>query len=71
VAREPWSEWQVVQLEECYIRNIGPEETAALLGKSTKDVCEKARERGLLFSEDNPNTAPDLPEPFPKDIAAS
>ena len=58
VAQE-WSEWAVVQLQECVINGIGPEETAALLGKTTEEVCAKARELDLLIpTEDSPTVAP-------------
>jgi hypothetical protein len=46
-----WSEWQIVQLQECLVRGIGPQETAALLGKTKDDVCAKAGELGLLLSQ--------------------
>jgi hypothetical protein len=70
----PWSEWQVVQLQECFVRGIAPEETAALLGRTTQQVRAKARELGLLLPapyEESPSTAPTLSELFPRDIAAS
>jgi hypothetical protein len=73
MASVAWSEWQVVQLQECFVRGIGPEETAALLGKTQQQVCEKARELGLLLPasyEESPSTAPTLSELF-RDIAAS
>ncbi len=66
-----WSEWQVVQLQECFVRGIAPEETAALLGRTKQQVCEKARELALLFPapyEQSPSTAPTLSELFPQDI---
>jgi hypothetical protein len=69
-----WSEWQVVQLQECFVRGIGPQETAALLGKTQLEVCDKARELGLLVvtpDADSPATAPTLSELFPRDIVAS
>ena len=66
-----WSDWQLAQFNECYIRGIGPAETAAFLGKSKEDVCAKARELGFLLSEESPATAPDEPVLFPTNVAAS
>ena len=60
--REDWSEWAVVQLQECIINGIGPDETAALLGRTKDEVCAKARELDLLFPpafQDSPSTAPE------------
>jgi hypothetical protein len=74
MASVPWSEWQVVQLQECFVRGIAPEETAALLGRTEQQVSEKAHELGLLFPapyQESPDTAPTLSELFPGDIAAS
>jgi hypothetical protein len=48
---------------------IGPEETAALLGKTKEDTCNKAREMGLLSLEESPSTAPEAT--VPRKIAAS
>ena len=62
MVREDWSEWAVVQLQECIISGIGPEETAALLGRTKEEVCAKAREIGLLLPtilEDGRQTASD------------
>jgi hypothetical protein len=53
------------------MRGIGPDETAALLGWTKEEICEKAREMGLLSSEESPSTAPDASEIFPSKIAAS
>jgi hypothetical protein len=69
-----WSEWQLVQLQECFVKGISPEETAALLGRSKREVCAKARELGLLLPasfEESPTTAPARSELFPRGIAAS
>jgi hypothetical protein len=69
-----WSEWQVVQLQECFMRGIAPEETAALLGRSELEVRAKARELKLLLAvsyEESPSTAPWLSELFPRKTAAS
>jgi hypothetical protein len=63
MGREGWSEWAVVQLQECIINGIGPEETAALLGKTKDEVCAKARDLDLLFPpafEESPPVAPEL-----------
>lgn len=49
---EGWSEWSVVQLQECMMNGLGPDETAALLGKTQQEVCDKARELGLLAPVD-------------------
>jgi hypothetical protein len=46
---KPWSEWQIVQLQECLMNDITPGATAALLGKTKDDVCAKARELDLLL----------------------
>jgi hypothetical protein len=59
MTRDTWSEWQVVQLDECLMRGIGPDQTAALIGKTKDEVCTKMRELGLLMSlEESPSTAP-------------
>jgi hypothetical protein len=74
MTREPWSEWQVVQLQECFMRGIEPEAAAALLGRIKEEVYEKAGELGLLLApshEDSPSIAPDQSEFFPRDFAAS
>jgi hypothetical protein len=74
MASVSWSEWQVVQLQECFVRGIGPDETAALLGMTRQQVCEKARELGLLVRgpyEESPSTAPTLSELFQRDPLAS
>ena len=74
MVRLAWAEWEVVQLQECLMRGIAPEETAALLGKTKEDVCAKARELELLVPpsyEESPSTAPEDPVLFPRDIAAS
>jgi hypothetical protein len=63
--RKAWSEWQIVQLQECLINGIAPGETAALLGKTKDEVCAKARELDLLFPpsfEESPPVAPELPK---------
>jgi hypothetical protein len=65
-----WSEWQIAQFNECLMRGIGPDETAALLGKTKEDICAKAREMGLLSFEESPSTAPE-DVPFPRRVAAS
>ena len=49
MARLAWAEWQIVQLQECLMRGIAPEETAGLLGKTKEDVCAKAFELGSWF----------------------
>jgi hypothetical protein len=68
---DPWSDWQIAQLNECLMRGIGPNETAALIGKTRDEVCTKMRELRLLFSSDeSPSTVPDAVEPFPHDVAA-
>jgi hypothetical protein len=54
MVREDWSEWAVVQLQECIINGIGPEETAGLLGRTKDNVCAKARELGLLLQDSTP-----------------
>jgi hypothetical protein len=66
-----WSEWQIAQFNECLMRGIGPDETAALLGRTTEEIFEKAREMGLLSLAESPATAPDEPTAFPKRVAAS
>ena len=70
-----WSEWAVVQLQECMINGIGPDETAALLGRTREEVCAKARELGLLLPQafqDSPPTAPcGDDQVFPRHAAAS
>jgi hypothetical protein len=66
-----WADWSVIKLQECYIRGMGPDETAALIGKSTDEVCEKARELGLLTAPrhiESPATAPDEATPFSRRI---
>ena len=71
--RTPWSEWQIVQLQECLMNGIGPEETAALLGKTKDEVCAKARELDLLFPsafEESPPVAPTLSEFLPRRTSA-
>jgi hypothetical protein len=70
MVREDWSEWAVIQLQECIIKGIGPEETAGLLGRTKEDVYAKARELGLLL-QDSPPTAPKDDEIFPRHIAVS
>ena len=64
----PWADWAIVKLQECYMRGLGADETAALLGKTKDDVCEKARELGLVAvpAHDSPATAPTHGEPFPR-----
>jgi hypothetical protein len=65
--REPWSEWQIVQLQECLIIGIAPEETAALVGKTKDEVLAKARELDLLFPpafEEGQAGAPKRPKSF-------
>jgi hypothetical protein len=72
--RRPWSEWQIVQLQECLINAIAPEETAALLGRTEIDVCAKTRELDLLFPpafEESPPAAPALPNVLARRILAS
>jgi hypothetical protein len=74
MARLAWAEWEIVQLQECLMRGIAPEETAALLGKTKEDVYAKAHELGLLVPpsyEESPSTAPEEPVLFPRNIAAS
>ncbi len=68
-----WSQWQEVQLQECLVLGISPEETAALLGMTKQEVCDKARELGFVFASEteSPSTAPTLSELFPKHTAAS
>ena len=68
MAQSVWPEWSVVQLQECFMNGCGPEETAGLIGKTTQEVRDKARELGLLAEltyEDSPATAPSLTELFP------
>ena len=68
MAQSVWPEWSVIQLQECFINGVGPEETAGLIGKTTQEVRDKARELGLLAKsayEDSPPTAPSLTELFP------
>jgi hypothetical protein len=70
MVRKDWSEWAVVQLQECIINGIGPDETAALLGRTKDDVYAKACELGLL--QDSPPTAPhEDEEVFPRHVTAS
>ena len=74
MVRLAWAEWEVVQLQECLMRGIAPDATAALLGRTKEDVCAKARELKLLVPpsyEESPSTAPEEPMLFPRDIAAS
>ena len=74
MARLVWAEWEILQLQECLMRGIAPEATAALLGKTKEDVGAKARELELLVSpsyEGSPSTAPEESVLFPRDIAAS
>src|SRR5204863_486722 len=74
MASVPWSDWQVVQLQECFVRGIAPEETAALLGRTKEQICEKAREVGLHLParyEESPSKTSTMAELFPRDIAAS
>ena len=62
MVREDWSEWAVIQLQECIINDIGPDETAALLGRAKEEVYAKARELDLLLPpafQDSPPTVPD------------
>jgi hypothetical protein len=67
-----WSEWAVVQLQECIIKGIGPEETAALMGRTKDEVCAKARELGLLLPLTfSPPTAPHQDEQSPAPQVAS
>lgn len=66
-----WADWSIVKLQECYMRGLGPDETAALIGKSKDEVYEKARELGLVTTPhhvDSPSTAPDGETPFPRRI---
>jgi hypothetical protein len=66
-----WADWAVIKLQECYIRGLGPDETAALIGRSKADVCEKARELGLVTEPrhiESPSTAPHGETPFPRRI---
>lgn len=72
MSNDTWTDWQVTQLNECLIRDIAPSEAAALIGKSTDEVCAEMRELGLLpVSQDSPSTVPDALNPFPRDVAAS
>ena len=64
-----WSEWQIAQFNECLMRGIGPDETAALLGKTKDEICEKAREMGMLSFEESPSTVPEA-QIFPKRAVA-
>jgi hypothetical protein len=66
-----WSEWQIAQFNECLIRGIGPDETAALLGRTKEEIFQKAQEMGLLSLAESPSTAPDEPTAPPKRVAAS
>ena len=67
-----WSDWQIAQLNECLMRGIGPAETAALIGKTTDEVCTEMRELRLLFpADESPSMAPDEVEPFAHDVTAS
>jgi hypothetical protein len=67
-----WPEWTVVQLQECIINGLAPEETAALLGKTNEEVCAKARELGLLpppaYAE-SPATAPEFSDSLSRTAA--
>jgi len=69
--QRPWADWSVIKLQECYIRGISPDETAALIGKCKDDVCEKALELGLVIAPrhvESPATAPDNLMPFPQRV---
>jgi hypothetical protein len=63
-----WADWAIVKLQECYMRGSTPEETAALLGKSKDEVCDKARALGLVTVpvHESPTTAPTQSDPFPR-----
>ena len=72
MSQDAWTEWQVVQLNECLMRDIGPSETAALIGRTKDEVCHKMRELGLLPPEqDSPPTVPEWLDPLPKGVGVS
>jgi hypothetical protein len=66
----PWADWAIVKLQECYMRGSTPDETAALIGKSKDEVCEKAHELGLVTvpAHESPATAPTHSDRFPRRV---
>jgi hypothetical protein len=72
MAQASWPEWTVVQLQECIINGLAPEETAGLLGKTKEEVCAKARELGLVLPPaytESPPTAPDISDGLSRSAA--
>lgn len=62
-----------MQLQECIINGLAPEETAALLGNTVEEVCAKGRELGLVLSPahaESPPTAPDFADSLSLERAA-